>query len=174
MNGVNPQYLDAAFGAQQLGLHVPFRGLPPELLRSIYALGHVVRIEAFSNVIIEGENSAGMFIVFEGMVGIYKSESSSRKGALLKTLGSGQTFGEMSLLDRAPRSATVTAEVGTVLFEFNARSWDELVSASPDLGAKLYRNFAVDMAARLRALNDDLVVSQRQLWRYTFSKGRKD
>lgn len=170
-NSVNPRYLDPTFGAQQLATHVPFRGLPADVLSKVYAAGHILSIDAFSNVIVEGENTAGMYIVFEGMVGIYKSESASKKGTLLKTLGVGQAFGEMSLLDRAPRSATVAAEVHSVLFELSAAAWDDLIASQPNWGMQLYRNFAADLAGRMRALNDDLIVSQRQLWRYTFSRG---
>lgn len=174
MDKVDSRYHNGTFGAQQLAQHVPFRGLPSDVLTHIYSLGQIMAVDSFSNIIVEGENSAGMYIIFEGMVGVYKSESSNRKGMLLKTLGVGQAFGEMSLLDRAPRSATIVAEVDTILFEFSAQAWDAIMAEHPTWGMQLYRNFAQDMAGRMRTLNEELIVSQRQLWRYTFSRGLKD
>jgi CRP-like cAMP-binding protein len=174
MDAIEPKYLNTQFGAQQLALHVPFKGLPHEVLAAIYGQGQVLKVDAFSNIIVEGETSAGMYIVFEGMVGVYKSESASRRGALLKTLGVGQAFGEMSLIDRAPRSATVSAEVDCVLFELSAKTWDVLVAASPEWGLKLYQNFSADLATRVRAINDELIVSQRLLWRHAFALGLKN
>jgi CRP-like cAMP-binding protein len=168
---VNPSYLNPGKGGEELSRHVPFRGLEKDLLASIYSQGEILCVDAHTNVIVEGEPSSGMFIILEGMVGVYKSESTTRKGNLIKTLGIGQAFGEMSLVDRAPRSATVAAEVDSVLFAFEARAWDRLIASSPELGMLLFQNFALDMSARVRALNEDLIVSQRQLWRYTFSRG---
>lgn len=168
MESLNPLYLNKNHGATILAKHVPFRGIDLDTLTLIYSYGEIVQVAAHSNVIVEGESSAGMYVLLEGLAGVYKSESSSRKGTLIKTLTQGEAFGEMSLIDRAPRSATVSAEVNAVLFFLSAEAWDRTIQSDPQIGMKLYQNFALDMSRRLRAMNDDLIVSQRQLWRMTF------
>jgi CRP-like cAMP-binding protein len=166
--------LDPRAGTDILSHRTPFEGLDSATLEAIYARGSLVTIPKHSNVIVEGETSAGMYIVLEGLAGVYKSESDNRKGNLIKTITKGDGFGEMSLIDRAPRSATVTAEVDILLFYLSADQFDQLVESDAVLGLHLFRNFANSMSGRLRSLNDDLIVSQRQLWRVAFSRGDLD
>ena len=170
MELINPIYLNANHIASNLAMHVPFRGLDKNILHSIAGLGEILKVPAHTNVIVEGENSAGMYVLFEGLAGVYKSESSSRKGNLIKTLTQGEAFGEMSLIDRGVRSATVCAEVDLVLFYLSAEVWDQIIVHDAQTGLKLYQGFATDMSRRLRSMNDDLIVSQRQLWRVAFSR----
>lgn len=166
-----PPLLDPRAGTEILAHRTPFEGLDSRTLENIYARGSLVTIPQHANIIVEGETSAGMYIVLEGLAGVYKSESDNRKGNLIKTITKGDGFGEMSLIDRAPRSATVSAEVDALLFYLSADQFDALVDSDPRLGLNLFRNFANSMSSRLRALNNDLIVSQRQLWRLAFSRG---
>lgn len=166
-------YFDPSSAAEILGRHVPFLGLPENLLGEIYQRGEIVEVPQHANIIVEGEDTAGMYILLEGLVGVYKSEVATNKGTLLKSLTQGEAFGDMSLIDRAPRSATVVAEVDVILFHLSADVFASLVASDPELGLQLYRNFASDLTGRLRSMNNDLIVSQRQLWRLAFSRGDK-
>jgi len=62
-------------------------------------------------------------------------------------LGPGDFFGEMSLIDGMPRSASVIAEDASVLLVIQARSFRSLLDEVPDLQKKLL----VTLSARLRA-----------------------
>jgi CRP-like cAMP-binding protein len=59
--------------------------------------------------VVFAENSAGkeMFIVYSGKVNLYKEKNEDK--VLLATVQSGDFFGEMSLVDNSPRSATAIA-----------------------------------------------------------------
>jgi CRP-like cAMP-binding protein len=64
----------------------------------------------------------------------------------VRTLGPGQYFGELSLIDRRPRSATVVSETDMDLLVLGQREFNSLLSTMPELSRKML----IAMAARLR------------------------
>jgi CRP/FNR family transcriptional regulator, cyclic AMP receptor protein len=105
----------------------------------------------------EGEKGDRLYVVTDGKVKLGRTSSDGREN-LLAILGPGQMFGELSLFDPGPRSATVTA-VTDVTFE--TLSHDELLrwlTGRPGVA----RGLLSQLAARLRKANDvvaDLVFS---------------
>jgi CRP-like cAMP-binding protein len=88
----------------------------------------------------EGDPGWEFFVVCEGKA---KATKGGRKVA---SFGRGSFFGEMSLLDDGPRSATVTAETDMQLLVLSSRSFSSLISENPAVSRKLLRG----MAERLR------------------------
>ena len=68
-------------------------------------------------------------------------------GKQVATLGAGDFFGEMALIDRGPRVATVVAEGPVQLLVFDAREFGTLLDAAPAIANKVLQSFA----ARVRA-----------------------
>jgi len=99
------------------------------------------------------EVKAGTVLTKEKMTGqeaffIFSGEARcSVDGTDVATLGVGQFVGEMSLLDRGPRSATVVANSDMKLLVLDPREFDRLIEASPKIAKKLL----VEMARRVRA-----------------------
>ena len=95
---------------------------------------------------------AGRVLVEEGTVGrefffIVEGTATVRHGGRkVATLGPGQYFGELSLLDRKPRSATVTADSDMVLLVLDQRRFNGLLDEMPTLAHKLL----AAMAQRIR------------------------
>jgi CRP/FNR family transcriptional regulator, cyclic AMP receptor protein len=89
----------------------------------------------------EGDRGGEFFVVVEG-----KARVMVRDRGRVAPLGSGASFGELSLLDQGPRSATVEAETDMQLLVLNARSFSSLLAEVPSVARKLL----VTMAARLR------------------------
>lgn len=80
-----------------------------------------------TDLIREGEPGRGLYVVLHGSVDVWKRDGDEK--LLLATLGAGDVFGEMSLLQSAPATATVTAaQRSTVLFL--AREYVERLMAS--------------------------------------------
>ena len=76
-------------------------------------VGHEVAMH--TDLIREGEPGRGLYVVLHGSVDVSKRDGEDK--VLLATLGAGDVFGEMSLLQGAPATATVTAaQRSTVLF----------------------------------------------------------
>jgi CRP/FNR family transcriptional regulator len=94
----------------------------------------------------EGDAADGAYVVRRGKVRIFRKSDGHETG--LGVIGPGQMFGEMSLVDDRPRSASAAA-VGEVEVEFISKL--ELKARVPD---ELVWTLLKDMGARLRAMDD--------------------
>ncbi len=90
------------------------------------------------------------YVVLSGRVEVIKG------GQALTTLGPGVHFGEMALLDRSPRSASVAASESTRLLSLSRRAFFHLVKSEPVLSTKLLWSFVQVLSMRLRATNEAL------------------
>jgi CRP-like cAMP-binding protein len=82
---------------------------------------------------------AGLYIIMSGSADVILQDA---KGAdiILATLGEGRMFGEISLVDGAPRSASVVSTTRSHVLGFFKADLMDLVDHAPDLGFKiLYR-----------------------------------
>ena len=98
----------------QLAQNRLFEGIESDLLDEIAPDVHVVQLDAGEIIFREGDPGDLLYLVGEGSVKISKSG----RGGQQETLGfiqSGNFFGEMALLDGAPRSAMATAAEPTLL-----------------------------------------------------------
>ncbi|HWC37787.1 MAG TPA: cyclic nucleotide-binding domain-containing protein [Acidimicrobiales bacterium] len=99
-----------------------------------------VNVDAGRLLTQEGKPGFEFFLILDGRAAV------SRAGRKVATLRPGQYFGELSLLDRKPRSATVTSETPMELLVLDQRQFDGIMDQVPGLAHKLL----VAMAARLR------------------------
>ena len=111
----------------------------------------------------EGSPGNKMFVILAGEVSITRSLGLEGEEELAR-LTHGQIFGEMGLIDAAPRSARATvAKDNTILLVISDSS---LRSLEGDLVYKFYKNFSSLLARRLRAANEQttrLAASERML-----------
>lgn len=112
-------------------------------------LGHAERrnFEPGDDIVREGSSGRHLYVLIDGEVEV--SKRAGDRPADLARLGPGSSFGEMSIVDPAVRSATVTALTDCVLI----RIADQACLRSPAVGAKLFRNVARILARRLRQTN---------------------
>ncbi len=109
----------------------------------------VLNFEKDGVVCVEGKDSDSMFFIYEGEVSI------SQKEVTFAYLGSGDYFGEMSLITGRKRNATVAAVVPSLLFEISALVFEKVFERSP----VAMHNLLVTFDGRLRRHND-IVVGQ--------------
>jgi CRP/FNR family transcriptional regulator, cyclic AMP receptor protein len=105
----------------------------------------------------EGDPGDKLYIVLDGKVKLGRTSTDGREN-LLAILGPGQMFGELSLFDPGPRSATVTAVTDT---SFASLSHEDLLKWL-DGRPQVARGLLSQIASRLRKANDvnaDLVFS---------------
>jgi SulP family sulfate permease len=79
----------------------------------------------------------------------------------VRSLGRYTTVGEMGLVSQAPRSATIEAEVASVLYVLSKPQFDALKRDTPILGQKLLTYFVSVMAERLSFANRMIAVLRR-------------
>ncbi len=94
-----------------------------------------------------------MYIILTGTVRISKYLGNKKEEILIK-LKPGACFGEMGVIDQSPRSASATVEGGSAVMLVIAES--TLSEHNVLLAYKLYKNFALMLAERLRDTNDKL------------------
>jgi CRP/FNR family transcriptional regulator, cyclic AMP receptor protein len=103
----------------------------------------------------------GAVIVEEGTVGedfylIGTGEAVVlRAGREVATVGPGQYFGELALLDQAPRNATVTAQTPMTLIRLRRREFSAVLDSWPGVAHKLLEQ----MAKRLRQADEQSVTN---------------
>jgi CRP-like cAMP-binding protein len=88
----------------------------------------------------EGSVGAEFFVILDGEARV------ERHGRKVATLGPGSYFGELSLLDRAPRNATIVSETDMELVVLGQRAFDELLDSIP----KFDKRLLAGLARRLR------------------------
>ncbi len=101
----------------------------------------------------EGETGQEMFLIRSGSI-IISKPITGRVEQVLARMGPGEFFGEMSLFDRAPRSATVQADADTVLLCLDRESLQQFVEVSPRAAAAFFHSLVQVFIQRLRASGD--------------------
>jgi CRP-like cAMP-binding protein len=133
-----------------------FEGLPGDALDDM-AVGSSLRtVRAGETIIPEGEEGDSLFVIVEGAARAEKRTPSGDSWTV-RLYGKGGVFGELSLLDRVRRSATVVAETDGTLLVIERERFVAFGDRHPAAGLAVTRRLAERLAARLRRANDDVV-----------------
>jgi SulP family sulfate permease len=108
----------------------------------------------------QGEATDAMHFVLEGRVGIVVNFGDGRS-VRVRSLGPRTTIGEMGLIARRPRSATIQAEIASVLYELPAAVYDDIKRNNPALSQALLSYVIAVMAERLSFASRSIGVLQR-------------
>jgi SulP family sulfate permease len=108
------------------------------------------RLEVAKDEIIatQGEDAHSMHFILEGRIGIIVKMDDGRT-IRVRSLGPHTTIGEMGLITRQVRSATIQAEVPSVLYELTAEAYDRLTRENSALAQALLTYTVKVMAERL-------------------------
>ena len=127
LTGLDPEELDV------------LRGL---LVRRTYKKGDVV--------IREGDDGRELFIISRGAGSVKLRLPGEGREKRLATFSAGTVFGEMALLDRQPRSATVEADEDLVCYVLTDEAFATLTKAHGAIAIKLLINLGRELSRRLR------------------------
>ncbi len=117
--------------------------------------GHLGRVYKDGEIIVEeGTPSRALFIIQSGKVKIFKGRG--EKETALALLGESDIFGEMSLFDASPRSATAKAVGETRLLAIDHEGLLKRIKMDPTLAFRIIRQ----MSQRIRNLNTRLILVQ--------------
>lgn len=106
-------------------------------------------------IVREGEMGDSVFLVGEGEVNVML-EGDRVPGTPLATLGPGEVFGEMAVLERRPRMATVIAEERCTLLEINGGQFRKFLIEHPEIEFKM----AAKLSQRLRDLTEHVLTAR--------------
>jgi CRP/FNR family cyclic AMP-dependent transcriptional regulator len=120
-----------------------FRALPGEDLAQIAEIATEVPVGSGGLVFGEGEPGDALYIVVEGRVKVFRGEK------VLAELGERECFGEMSVLDSEPRSASVSAVSEALLLKIGREEFKDILSERPEISLGIMKV----LSRRLREAN---------------------
>lgn len=131
----------------------PFRGLEPRAMDRVIGAAMILEAPPGSQVLFEGQRSSpGFYVVLEGSVEVYQPREGG--DVRLNLLGRGDCFGEYSLIDGKPASASLRAVAQAKLYFLPSGLFQKLVANDDHAAATIYRNLLVRLITRLREFND--------------------
>src|ERR1017187_5039859 len=120
------------------------------LLASLLPYLEVVKVAPFGTVVNKGDHGDALFMVLEGEVRARSMIDGQE--STLATLGVGECFGELAILDHGPRSADVIANQPTVLIKVSAGALKKMFTEAPALAAPFMFALARVISQRVRVL----------------------
>lgn len=118
-----------------------FGGLSERTVKAIASQGKELSYNASDTIVNEGSMGVGFYLLLDGKAEVRKG------GKVLATLGKGQFFGEMSLIDELPRSADVVAVAPTKCWALTSWAFSGLVNSHPEISLVMLK----ELVKRLRA-----------------------
>jgi len=123
--------LDGDDRARALARVPLFAGSDEAQLKAIAETAHVVAFEAGSVIVAQGEEGLGFYLILSGSVHVL------RDGDEVAALGSGEFFGEVALVERTPRTATVAAAERTICLGILRSHFRPLLVAQPRIALRI-------------------------------------
>jgi CRP-like cAMP-binding protein len=124
-----------------------FTGIEGEDLVPLARVADEVELEANQEIFKEGDQGTDLFIIVTGEVAV------TREGEHIANLGPGEAFGEMAVLDEAPRSATAKATKDTLLLRIGSEEFYEILHEQAEIAEGVIRL----LTRRLRDATTQLV-----------------
>jgi Cyclic nucleotide-binding domain len=133
-------YDDAAGSEILLTAPLPlFSAMPKEALRDLVGAFEMITVPAGHCVIEEGEEGSEAYIVARGELEVLRrsGDDDSKPPIMLARLVSGALFGEMALLSRAPRAASVVATRPSILLVAKREALEAVAEGRPEVAVEL-------------------------------------
>ena len=89
-------------------------------------------------IVAEGEPSQSLYVLLSGRAKVQRSDTEGKE-VILSVLGSGECFGEMSLIDDAPRSASVITLESSDFISIAKDSFKSVLVSSPEISLRLMK-----------------------------------
>jgi hypothetical protein len=121
-----------------------FAETPENVLSSIVPIMHEVSFGAGQQIFAKGDLGASLFIVYEGLVGVFNGPQQ------LATFSKGDFFGELALLDAEPRSASAVAQGAVTAFRLDQEDFYDVMEER----GEVLRNIMKVLCQRLRRQNE--------------------
>jgi len=116
-----------------------------------------VEFKALEYVFKEGEHYGSAFFLIKGAVQILKQMEKNMKPKVLAEIRVPQMFGELALISKGTRSASVLALETLTVAELSCDNFEKLILHHPELGVNIIRRIANVISNRLKISNTNYV-----------------
>ncbi|MDI6776474.1 MAG: cyclic nucleotide-binding domain-containing protein [Syntrophales bacterium] len=143
-----------------------FRNLTPEQISKVSDILHPVKFPENEIIMREGDAGDSMYIIMEGTVEVVKSliisdmdEEDREKSKVFTRLDAKHhaVFGEIALLEKQKRTATVKALTNCLVYKIKRDDFLRLAEKDHELGYRMLLNLARIISARLRKADEDTI-----------------
>jgi CRP-like cAMP-binding protein len=122
-----------------------------ELLGDRHGVGEIAAADEVEG----GEDGDALYVIARGSASVWLRDPEAGQRRLM-TFSQGTFFGEMALLDRERRSATVTADERLVCYVLDRASFERLAQSHPRAGIAILSNVGRELSQRMRRTNRTL------------------
>jgi CRP/FNR family transcriptional regulator, cyclic AMP receptor protein len=129
-----------------------FSNLTPKNLKRVANLCKIREFEEHDFIVRQGDDGVGLFIITSGMVQVRKTTDEGRE-IDIATHGPGEFFGEISVLDGAPRTASVVAIEPTTCMAVVSWDFRALMDSHPRIALQIMPV----LMTRFRETNEQLL-----------------
>ena len=124
---------------------------------------HIVELDAGEFLFKEGDKGDSVFFIVKGELDVIKELRSRNDwgidNVVITKLSKGRTIGEMSVIDKIPRSATVKAVKESLLVTITGTGFDLVLKDYPEIGVKILKGMAKLLSLNLRKTSSMLADS---------------
>ena len=134
---------------QKLVARIPlFKTLTPKELGAIVEISKLLKVQKDMQVVKEGSRGGAMYMLVEGKCRVDKAIPGGPTAKIARIVAP-SVFGEMSLIDGNPRSASVTTLTDTVLLQVDLQTFNRLRAGFHPAAFKILRELARTLCQRL-------------------------
>lgn len=141
-----------------------FKGLTETDFKELANILSHEKFKEKENIVIEGENPDKIYVILRGSGKVIKSilEDDVKVDHEIAVLKAGDSIGDVTLIDRQPRSATVRAAEPTETISFRIDDLSSLSRHEDSIEAKLKINFALRLSQYLRGSNTNTLTERKK------------
>ncbi len=128
-----------------------FSGISQEVIDKLSNLMKEVSVKKNTQVITQGDTSRSLFIISKGRLKVFANDEHGNQ-TIFTFLSEGDFFGELSLLDSAPRSASVTAVDDCTLLTLSHQNFQNILEEHPEISQPLF----TALTMRIRQMDETI------------------
>ncbi len=125
-----------------------------ESFETLKAMAEEQSYTARTNVFQQGDPADGMYLVLDGFALVIASDEHTGDEHTVGIVTAGQSFGELGLLIRQPRTATVAAGTNLRVLKITPEMLVKLESKQPKIAVEMYKQLASTLAEQLLKTGD--------------------
>lgn len=143
--------MDQQSPVQKLLAHAFFCELSPIEAKALFSAGKVRPLTAGRTLFKENDLADGLFFVLSGVLEVYTENAPEHLGPLAH-IQAGEVLGEMGLLNRRARTATVLARTNALLWHLSKEVFEGLLERGDPLASGLLKGMSEDLCRRFRTV----------------------